>query len=114
MPRSSGSPCEQYQTAQRLPPRTEPAWAHSGRELFYRDGDGNLVSVPITPGPTFIFGEPRVLFSARRFASSYFRREDTVAPDDQRFIFVRHLNPSEPDRLVVIENVMRTGPAGRD
>lgn len=85
----------------------EPAWAHSGRELFYRDGDGNLVSVPITPGPTFIFGEPRVLFSASQFASSYYRRLYTVAPDDQRFIFVRYLNPSEPDRLVVMENVTR-------
>jgi serine/threonine-protein kinase len=93
---------------------TEPAWAHSGRELFYRDGDGNLVSVAITPGPTFVFGEPRVLFSARRFASSSYRRQYTVAPDDQRFIFVRHLNPPAPDRIVVIENVTRTGTGGPD
>jgi serine/threonine-protein kinase len=93
---------------------TEPAWAHSGRELFYRDGDGNLVSVAVTPSPTFVFGEPRVLFSASRFASSAYRRQYTVAPDDQRFIFVRHLNPSEPDRIVVIENVTRTGTGGPD
>jgi Tol biopolymer transport system component len=93
---------------------TEPAWAHSGRELFYRDGDGNLVSVAITPGPTLVFGEPRVLFSASRFSASAYRRQYTVAPDDQRFIFVRHLNPSEPDRIVVIENVTRTGTGGPD
>jgi Tol biopolymer transport system component len=90
----------------------EPAWAHSGRELFFRDGDANLVSVPITPGPSFVFGQPRVLFSASRFASSYLRRLYTVAPDDQQFIFVRHLNPPEPDRIVVIENVTRAGPTG--
>ncbi|MEJ2202796.1 MAG: protein kinase [Gemmatimonadota bacterium] len=86
---------------------TEPAWGHTGRELFYRDGDGNLVSVPITPGPTFVFGEPRVLFSASRFHSSYFHREYAVGPDDQQFVFVRLLNPREPDRIVVIENVTR-------
>ena len=37
---------------------------------------------------------------------------DAVAPDDQRFVFVRLLNPQEPDRIVVIEKVTRTGPAG--
>jgi hypothetical protein len=87
---------------------SEPAWAHSGRALFYRDGDGNLVSVPVTPGPTFVFGEPRVLFAARRFHASYYRRGYTVAPDDERFVFVRQLNPPTPDRLVVIEQVART------
>jgi hypothetical protein len=90
---------------------SEPTWAHSGRELFYRDGDGNLVSVPLTSGPTFVFAEPRVLFSARAFNASYYRREYAVAPDDQRFVFVRRLNPPTPDRLVVIEQVARTGMA---
>ena len=32
----------------------EPAWAHSGRELFYRDGSGNVVAVTFTStGTTF-------------------------------------------------------------
>jgi serine/threonine-protein kinase len=90
---------------------TEPAWAHSGRELFYRDGDDNLVSVAVTPGPTFVFGEPRVLFSARRYVGVSFRREYAVAPDDRRFIFLRRLNPSLPDRVVVVEQVHRSGTA---
>jgi hypothetical protein len=89
---------------------TEPAWAHSGRELFYRDGDGNLVSVPITEASTFTYGEPRVLFSARNYRTGIYRREYAVAPDDQRFIFVRRLNETRPDQLVVIEQVTAMEP----
>ncbi len=33
----------------------EPVWAHSGRELFYKGG-GNLMSVEVLPGPTFVTG----------------------------------------------------------
>ena len=69
------------------------------------------MSVPVTPGPTFVFGEPRVLFSARQYTAGSFRREYSVAPDDRRFVFLRRLNPSRPDRLVVIEQVRRTGRA---
>jgi len=91
---------------------TGPAWSHSGRELFYIDGDLNLVSVPVTPGPTFVFGEPRVLFSAKRYRIGDYRREYSVSPDDRRFVFHRLLNTRQPDRLVVIENVTRAAPAG--
>jgi hypothetical protein len=89
---------------------SEPAWAHSGRELFYRDGDGNLVSVPTTEAATFTYAEPRVLFSARNYRTGIYRREYAVAPDDQRFIFVRRLNEARPDQLVVIEQVTAMEP----
>jgi serine/threonine-protein kinase len=84
---------------------SEPAWAHSGKELFYRDGNDDLVSVAITEGSTFIYGEPRVLFSVRDYVSSMYRQEYTVAPDDQRFIFVRRLNETRPHRVLVIDNL---------
>jgi serine/threonine-protein kinase len=87
---------------------TGPVWANSGRELFYVDGDENLVSVPVTPAPTFVFGEPRVLFSAKQYRIGDFRREYSVAPDDRRFVFHRRLNTPEPDHLVVLENVIKT------
>jgi hypothetical protein len=90
---------------------TGSAWAHSGRELFYLDGDENFVSVPITPGATFVFGAPRILFSARQYRIGDFRREYSVAPDDQRFVFHRRLNAPAPDGLVVIENVTQAAPA---
>ena len=95
---------------------SEPVWAHSGRELFYRDGDDNLVTVPVTLGPTFVFGAPRILFSAKQYASSNYRQEYSVAPGDQRLVFHRILNEPAPSRIIVIENVTRIGwrgPPGR-
>ena len=89
---------------------TTPAWSHSGHELFYLDGDANFMSVPVTPGTTFVFGQPRILFPAKQYRVGDFRREYSVAPGDQRFVFHRRLNRPEPDRIVVIENVTRTAP----
>ena len=37
---------------------TEPVWAHSGRELFYRNGLGEMVTVPVEAEPTFAAGRP--------------------------------------------------------
>lgn len=67
----------------------------------------------MTPGPAFVFGEPRTLFAARRYRSLDYRREYSVAPDDQRFVFHRRLNAPESDRIVVIENVTRSGTGAR-
>jgi len=67
----------------------EPAWAHSGRELFYRDASGNLVAVSFaTSGATFEVRERRVLFSARKYWTNDDHRWYDVTPDDQRFIMI--------------------------
>ncbi len=84
---------------------SDPVWSHSGRELFFRDGNANMVSVPLTPGPTFVFDRPHVLFSAERFRSLSLVVEYSLAADDQRFVFHRELGRVLPDRVVVFENV---------
>src|SRR5262249_28175317 len=43
---------------------TEPVWAHSGRELFYRNGD-KMMAVPVTTSETFKVGKPEQLFEGR-------------------------------------------------
>ena len=48
---------------------TEPHWSHSGSELFYRDGSGNLVAVEVKTKPTFSLGRSTPLFPASGFAS---------------------------------------------
>ena len=45
----------------------EPVWSHSGRELFYRNGLGEMVAVPVETEPTFAPGQPEVLFPAAEF-----------------------------------------------
>jgi Tol biopolymer transport system component len=41
---------------------SEPLWAPDGRELFYRTRSGGVMAVPVTPGATFIYGTPQLLF----------------------------------------------------
>ncbi len=88
-----------------------PRWAHSGRELFYRDSANALVSAAVLPGATFTLGAQTVLFSTAGFV----RFQDyvlnyAVAPDDQRFVFLRPVDQpgpavvQRPDQLVQITN----------
>jgi Tol biopolymer transport system component len=83
---------------------TEPQWSHSGRELFYRDGSGNLMAVAIGTTPTFSLGGSTVLFPAAGFAFDEFGLEYAAASDDRRFLMIRPLAASGSDKLIVVEN----------
>ncbi len=84
---------------------TEPAWAHSGRELFYRNGRDEFVRVEVLRGATFVTGEQQVLFSAREYGSFLFNRKYDVTPDDQRFVMIRNIGEQEAaGELIVVEN----------
>jgi len=72
---------------------SEPRWAHSGRELFYKSGD-QLMVVPVTPGPTLTLGVPRALFN---------RQQYDVAPDDRQFVMIKEPAPI-PGEVVYVEN----------
>jgi serine/threonine-protein kinase len=63
-----------------------PRWSHSGRELFYRDGDRMMV-VKVETSPTFRVGTPTKLFEAR-YRVAYDASFD-VARDDQRFLMIK-------------------------
>ena len=65
---------------------TEPAWAHNGRELFYRCGDSLMVA-SVTLSPSFAVTGRRRLFSGTFLRGGAFRAYD-VAPDDQRFVMI--------------------------
>ena len=62
----------------------EPSWAHSGREIFYRQGDKMMVA-DIGTSPHFGAGKPRLLFSGPYGSDTPVRGYD-VAPDDKRFL----------------------------
>jgi Tol biopolymer transport system component len=65
---------------------TEPSWAHSGRELFFRSGD-SLMAAAVPLGPTFAVTGRRLLFTGA-FVSGDAYREYDVAPDDQHFVML--------------------------
>jgi serine/threonine-protein kinase len=67
----------------------EPLWARSGRELFYRAGNGDLMAVAVTGGAAFAAGEQRRLFAAVAYLSNTAHTEYQIAPDDRRFLFKR-------------------------
>ena len=82
----------------------EPLWSHSGREIFYRDGANNLVSVAVSTEPTFSAAATTTLFPARGFTSNIAHRQYDVSRDDKRFIFIRAVGGAAPDKLIVVEN----------
>ena len=83
---------------------TEPVWAHSGRELFYRNGAGSLMSVQVTASPTFTIGRTTPLFDAAGFSAAAAHQQYAVARDDQRFLMLRPRGKPVADKLIVVEN----------
>ena len=84
-----------------------PRWAHSGRELFYRNFGDTLMAVAVVPGASFVAGREVALFDVRRFANRFSTWFYDVAPDDKRFLYLRPVSqprPAGPDKLVQITN----------
>jgi Tol biopolymer transport system component len=65
---------------------TEPAWARSGRELFYRSGDSVFVA-SVAASPTFTVTARRFLFAGPFLRGGTFR-EYAVAPDDRQLLMI--------------------------
>ncbi len=81
----------------------QPAWAHSGLELFYRNDAGDMVAVGVRTTPTFVLGDQEVLFDGRDYAQlSPFHTSYTVAGDDQRFLLVKDLGGTEDEIVLVL------------
>ena len=91
----------------RISTGTGPAWARSGRELFFLSSLGAgryaLMAVDFTPGTVFRTGVPHKLFEANFMPTTPGRSYD-VAPDGKHFIITR---PDElPDASVSKLNVV--------
>ncbi|HJS48274.1 MAG TPA: LpqB family beta-propeller domain-containing protein [Gemmatimonadales bacterium] len=82
---------------------TEPRWAHSGRELFYKSRN-QLMVVPVTPGPTLVTGVPRPLFPVAGYHGARNRQEYDVAPDDQRFLMIQLGGAGARAEAIHVEN----------
>jgi serine/threonine-protein kinase len=78
---------------------SQPVWAKSGRELFYRIGTQMKV-VPIAAGPDLRAGEARVLFETSWGTAGTVPDYD-VFPDDRHFVVVRTL-PEDTARSIVV------------
>jgi serine/threonine-protein kinase len=81
---------------------TQPLWAHSGREIFYRAADGALIAADVRAGATFEVGARRRLFSTTMFDGDADYTTYDVTPDDRRFLFIRQAGGTR--ELVVVLN----------
>jgi serine/threonine-protein kinase len=84
---------------------TEPVWARSGRELFYKNAHNQLVLAAVLPGEAFTVGEQRVLFSAAEYLADRWAQTYDVAPDGSRFVMIRQSSATgAEEELIVVEN----------
>ena len=87
---------------------TRPAWARTGRELFYLDEEDLLTALPVrTSGPEFTAGNPvRVLDT--KYATPQVRRTYDVSADGQRFLMMKESATGDPNttpaRMIVVLN----------
>jgi serine/threonine-protein kinase len=72
---------------------TQPAWSHSGRELFFVSASDSLIAVDVSGSSASDFrpGAHRALFSlqAGHIATLAFHRSYEVTPDDRGFIMLQ-------------------------
>jgi Tol biopolymer transport system component len=66
---------------------SEPRWAHSGQELFYRTRRGEMMAAEVTLGTTFSARPPRILFVATNLATDPFAHAYDVSRDG-RFLMI--------------------------
>jgi len=85
---------------------SEPLWAHSGRELFYRNEAGDMVAAQVVTGNSFSVGEQVILFSASEYLAGLLHPMYDVSPDDQRFVMLRSLGDPEPGALILELNFL--------
>ena len=99
-----------------------PAWAPSGREVFYvtvaPEGRIRMMAVDITLTPRFAAGRPRVLFEGRYGLGSPHRQYDVSR--DGRFLMLRgpEVPPAPPVTQMVLvlnwfEELKRLAPSDR-
>jgi serine/threonine-protein kinase len=84
---------------------TEPLWSKDGRELFYRNGAGDMVAAEVLPSGAPPIGEQRILFSASEYLTDVFYQRYDVTPDGQRFVMIRPGGEGIGElQFVVVEN----------
>ena len=78
----------------------EPRWSSDGRELFYRDGAGNLWRVEVEPGEAFVAGARERLFAGMRTGDN--PNTYSIEPGGARFLTLSLTFEHAVDRLGLI------------
>jgi len=82
---------------------TEPMWAHSGRELFYKTAL-NLMAAEVRTDPSFAVRARRPLFRIGQYFSNVWHARYEVLPDDQGFIMIQTSSTVDGIETIVVRN----------
>jgi eukaryotic-like serine/threonine-protein kinase len=86
---------------------TKPLWARNGKELFYLDRAGAMISVLVQTAPSFSAGTPTKLFDGPYF-TAFANRTYDISRDGQRFLMIKDNasggQASTPASVVVVLN----------
>ena len=84
---------------------TEPAWSSTGRELFYINAKGDMVSAGDPSGcAPFRWASSGPSSRPRSSPSGARSRSYSLSPDNKRFLVLREGEAGQPGELVVAEN----------
>ncbi len=85
---------------------SQPLWSHSGREIFYINGEESMVAVQVVTKPTFRVEGESVLFPVEGARDVTHRAYD-VTQDDRRFVMLIPMERDDeetPDKLILVKN----------
>jgi len=92
---------------------SEPLWARSGRELFYRGPDDAVMGATVESGAGFKTGRPVRLVEGDRYYAGLTSgaapgRTYDVSPDGKRFLMVKDAGTADqsgaPPSIVVVQH----------
>lgn len=81
---------------------------HSGRELFYRSLDDELMVAEVEGDGSFRVTRRVMLFPLRGFLLGLGRALYTVSPDDRMFYMLRRSAPSPVARIMLVQNFLES------
>jgi serine/threonine-protein kinase len=82
---------------------TVPRFAPNGRELFYVNGQNQLVSTTVVSGPTFSFGKTSVVMDLSDSPPTVYRNYD-VAPDGRIVLIKQAQRTRAPQQFIAVLN----------
>ena len=80
----------------------EPVWAHSGRELFYKSPDDQVMVATVAAGASFEVRDRKALFSSGDYDNDLEHPRFNVSPDDQRLLMSRKATSTLVDLVMVL------------
>jgi serine/threonine-protein kinase len=85
---------------------TEPLWSRDGREIFYRNGKGEMAAVRVETQAAFSMGATRVLFPDTNYLRLSAHRQYDATAAGERFILIRPVGAGRASRLILVQNFL--------